>query len=75
MNMGRLAGSINALCDLVSDQAKQHAHPVCAWIHSFHELDKLTPWDIKNKLKHVVIHKCFPNIAINQVCCLEAAIN
>ena len=41
--------NINALCHilanqyLVPDQARQHARPVCAWIHLVHELDKLTP--------------------------------
>ena len=51
MNMWWLVGNINAFCDLVPNQAMQHAHSVCEWIHSFHELDKLTQWDYQEQVK------------------------
>ena len=64
----------NSLISNVPDQARQHACPVPSWIHSFHELGKLTPWEYQEQVSHIVIHvTCCPPIAINQVCCLEVA--
>ena len=58
MSMWWLVGNVNALCDLVPDQARQHTHPVCAWIHSFHELDKLTPLEYQEQVKAC----CYPHV-------------
>ena len=63
MNMWWLADNINAFCDLVPDQTKQHAHPVCTWIHSIHELDKLIPWEYQEQVKGY----CYPQV-LSQHC-------
>ena len=43
---------------LVPDQARQHIQPVCAWIHSFHELDKLTPRGYQEQVSAC----CYPHV-------------
>ena len=40
------------------DQARQHACPACAWIHLFHELDKLTPSEYQEQ----VSAWCYPQL-------------
>ena len=38
------------------DQERQHSHPVCAWIHLFRELDKLTPPEYQEQVSAC----CYP---------------
>ena len=64
----------NSLISNVPDQARQHARPVSTWIYSFHELGKLTPWEYQEQVS-AYCYPCCPPIAINQVCCLEVAMN
>ena len=64
----------NSLISNVPDQARQHARPVSTWIYSFHELGNLTPWEYQEQVS-AYCYPCCPPIAINQVCCLEVAMN
>ena len=42
------------------DQARQHVHPVCAWINLFHELDKVTALEYQKQ----VSARCYPQLLL-----------
>ena len=69
MNMWLLGQYQCTLCRIISCHSLATC-PVCAWIHSCHELDKLTP-RMSGTNQCTLLSTNFPHIyvAINQVCC------
>ena len=54
----------SSLISNVPDQARQHACPVPSWIHSFHELGKLTPWEYQKQVSAY----CYPCYMLSSHC-------
>ena len=65
MNMWLLGEYQCTLCEVISCHSLATC-PVCAQIHSFHELDKSTPRISRTSQVHIVIHKLFSHVRCYQ---------